>query len=227
MIKIKLKKTNPVSFEKNTGLNCKISNQKYVEETLGVKLPAKFSLFLHLTEKSEDGKLLMSVDGIKTSSKEITQKISEINALFSRVSPLAVSLFGKLKASNDSLKSEAELKSIVEKYDNAEKIYSKLDFMSHRNLLCDIIKSKKSEGLNKINSKYQVKLLRSALTDFILESNKFDQGELLFWHRERKVLLENRNSKGGIEYSELTKDILNSYSDCAIKLDKYLTQILG
>ncbi|MEJ6680875.1 MAG: hypothetical protein QNL21_02165, partial [Flavobacteriales bacterium] len=63
MIKIKLKKPTLVSFEK-TGLNCKISHQTYVEETLGLKLPVKFSLFMSLTEKSEDGKLLMPVDGV-------------------------------------------------------------------------------------------------------------------------------------------------------------------
>ena len=227
MIKIKLKKPTLVSFDKNTGLNCKISHQTYVEETLGLKLPVKFSLLMSLTEQSEDGKLLMPVDGIKTSGKEIALEIGEINALFSRTSQLSERLFGKLIIVNDSLKLEAELKPIFDKYDNAEKVYAKLDFMSHRNLLSDIIKSKKIEGLNKINAQYHVKLVRSALTDFILESNKYAQGELLLWYPERKTLLEYRNSKGETEYSGLTAEILNSYSECANKLDKYLTSILG
>ena len=216
MIKIKLKKPNLVSFDKNSGLNCKISQQTYIEETLGVKLPAKFSLFMNLTEKSEDGNLLMAVDGVKTVGKEITAEISEMNTLFSRVTPLAEPLFEKLKAANDSLKSEADLKPIFDKFDNADRVYAKLDFMSHRNLLSDVIKSKKIEGLNKLNTEYHVKLLRAALTDFILESNKYASSELLYWYPKRKVLLESKNSKGGAEYSELTKDALNSYSETCL-----------
>lgn len=225
MIKIELKKPKIISFDTKNGLNCKISHQLYVEENLGIKLPVKFSLFMNLTEKSDDGRLIMPIDGTKTFGKEIAHQINEINKIVGKCSQLAERLFDKLKSVNDSLKSNSDLNSIFAKYDNEEKNYKKLDFMTHRNLLSDIIKSKKIQRINKASEEYHIKSVRCSLNDFILERNKYTHGELLYWYPERKTLLEYKNSKGETEYAELNMDILNSYSECYVMLDKYLSRI--
>jgi len=225
MIKIELKKPEIISFDTKNGLNCKISHQLYVEENLGIKLPVKFSLFMNLTEKSADGRLIMPIDGTKTFGKEIAHQINEINKIVGKCSQLAERLFDKLKSVNDSLKSNSDLNSIFAKYDNEEKNYKKLDFMTHRNLLSDIIKSKKIDRINKTSEEYHIKSVRCSLNDFILERNKYTHGELLYWYPERKTLLEYKNSKGETEYAELNMDILNSFFDCYVKLDKYLSKI--
>ena len=225
MIKIELKKPKIISFDTKNGLNCKISHQLYVEETIGIKLPVKFSLFMNLTEKNADGRLIMPIDGNKTFGKEVAQQINEINKIVGKCSQLAERLFDKLKSVNDNLKSNSDINSIFAKYDNEEKNYKKLDFMTHRNLLSDIIKSKKIDRINKASEGYHIKLVRSSLNDFILERNKYTHGELLYWYPERKTLLEYKNSKGETEYAELNMDILNSYLECYVKLDKYLSEI--
>jgi len=222
---IELKKPEIISFNTENGLNCKISHQLYVEKKLGIKLPVRFSLFMNLTEKNEDGKLILPFDGSKIYGKQSVSQMNEISKIVGRCSQIAERLFDKLKSVNDSLKSNSELTSIFEKYDNEDKKYVKLDFMTHRQLLSDIIKSKKVDRINNVSSEYDIKSVRCAMNDFILERNKYTHGELLYWYPERKTLLEYRNSKGEIEYAELNKDVLNSYSECYVSLDKYLDKI--
>ncbi|CAA0235348.1 hypothetical protein [Tenacibaculum maritimum] len=225
MIKIELEKPKIISFDTKNGLTCKISHQLYVEKNLGIKLPVRFSLFMNLTEKNEDGKLILPFDGNKIFGKETATQINEINKLVGRCSQIAERLFDKLKRVNDSLKSNPELTSIFEKYDNDDRKYVKLDFMTHRQLLSDIIKSKKIDRINDVSSGYDIKSVRRAMNDFILERNKYTHGELLYWYPEKKTLLEYLNSKGETEYAELNMDILNSFSECYVSLDKYLNKI--
>jgi hypothetical protein len=225
MIKIEILKPNVVLFDTKNGLNCKISHQRFVEKNLGIKLPVKFSLFMNLTEKNEEGKFIIPFDGNIIFGKKTVEQINEINKIIGKCSQLAERLFNKLKSVNDSLKSNAELSLIFAKYDNETKKYAKLDFMSHRELLSDIIKSKKIDLINKVSAEYDIKSVRCSLNDFILERNKYTHGELLYWYPEKKTLLEYRDSKGEIEYAELNMDILNSFSKCYIELDKYLSKI--
>lgn len=226
MIRIELKKPEIISFDTKNGLNCKISHQFYVEKNLGIKLPVRFSIFMNLTEKNEDGKLILPFDGDKIFGKQIVAQINEINKIVGKCSQIAERLFDKLKSVNDNLKGIPELTSIFEKYDNEEKKYVKLDFMTHRQLLSDIIKSKKIHRINVVSSEYDIKSVRRAMNDFILERNKYTHGELLYWYPKKKTLLEYRNSKGETEYAELNMDILNSYSECYVSLDKYLNKIM-
>lgn len=225
MIKIELKKPEIIEFDTENGLNFKISHQLYVEKNLGIKLPVRFSLFMNLTEKNEDGKLILLFDVSKIFGKQTVSQINEISKIVGKCSQIAERLFAKLKNVNDNLKSNPELASIFEKYDNEEKKYVKLDFMNHRELLSDIIKSKKIDRINAVSSEYDIKSVRCAMNDFILERNKYTHGELLYWYPERKTLLEYRNSKGETVYAELNMDILNSYSECYVSLDKYLNKI--
>lgn len=118
MIKIELKKPNIIIFDTINGLNCKISHQFYVEKNLGIKLPVRFSLFMNLTDKNDDGKLILPIDGIKAFGKQTANQINEINKIVGKCSQIAERLFDKLKSLNDNLKSNTELSSIFEKYDN-------------------------------------------------------------------------------------------------------------
>lgn len=226
IIEIKLDSPSIITFSTENGINCKISHNLYNENKFGTSIPVHYSLFMNLKEKNDEGKFILPFDVDKIFGKEIIGRLNEINKIIGRCSQIAERLFDKLKQVNTKFKSSPELESIFKNYISDKKTkYSKFDFMTHRNILSDIIKSKKVNRINNVNMDYDIRSIRTAMYNFILDRNKYTHGELLYWYPEKKTILEYINSQGNKEYAELNMDILNSYTACYSKLYEYLSKI--
>lgn len=222
MIEINIDSPKIIKFDTKNGLNCKISHSIYSETKLGINLPVHYSLFMHLNERNLEGKLILPIDGNKLLGEETIKMLIEIKTIVGKCSQIGEILNNKLKSSNDKLQNETILANIFKKY---EERYHKLDFMGHRNLFSDIIKSKKVEKINTFAENYNIKTVTKAFNDFILDRNKYTHGELMYWYPNRKTLLEYKNVNGETEYGEVNQNILNSYLKCYNDLNSFLDKI--
>ncbi|QGK73197.1 hypothetical protein [Flavobacterium sp. SLB02] len=220
----KLEILSPIilDFDLENGMACKISHQMYSESKSGFKIPVPFSFFMHLTEKNAEGKFIMPLDGDKIFGKEVIAQLDSIKTIMSKCAQLGEILNGKLRAFNNKHKINPELKNIYSKYDER---YDKMDFMGHRNLFSDILKSKKLQRLNTVISEYNAKSVTKTFNDFIFDRNKYTHGDLMYWYPNGKTLLEYRDEKGKIAYGELNQDIFSSYLLAYEELNKFLDKL--
>ena len=211
-----------VKFDLENGMACKISHQIFSESKSGFKIPIPFSYFMHLTEKNTEGKFIMPLDGDKIFGKDVITQLDSIKSIMSRCAQLGEVLNGKLRGFNNKHKINPVLKDIYSKYDGR---YYKMDFMGHRDLFSDIVKSKKLESLNEVISEYEAKSVTKTFYDFIFDRNKYTHGDLMYWYPNRKTLLEYRDESGKIVYGEVNQDIFNSYLLAYDELNKILDKL--
>lgn len=222
MKKLELISPSIQKFDTIKGLISKFSHQMFVDESLGVNLPVKHSVFMYLTEKTDEGRFKMPFDVKSIFSKPIVENLHRIKAKIGQCSQIAENLFGTLKHCNNKFKLNPDLNPVFEKIGAR---YSKLDFMGHRNLLSDIIKSQKVVWLNDILLPYDKKSVTKSFHGFILDRNKYTHGELMYWYPEKKTLLEYQNERGETEYGEVNQLVLNSFLQCYQELEEILDQI--
>lgn len=152
MKEITLLSPSIVTFDTTNGIVGKFSHQMFTDTKLGVNLPVNFSLIMNLTEKADDGRFILPIDGFAMFSESSVKTLHEIKSTIGQCGQIAEILFGKLKQVNNAFKENSLLNDIFEQY---EERYHKLDFMGHRNLLSDILKSNKIEWLSS-NSHYDI-----------------------------------------------------------------------
>jgi hypothetical protein len=222
MIDITLLSPNIITFDTTEGIVGKFSHQMFTDTKLGVNLPVNFSLIMNLTEKSADGRFVLPIDGFAMFSESSAKTLHEIKSTIGQCSQIAEILFGKLKQVNNTFKENTLLNDIFEKY---EERYHKLDFMGHRNLLSDILKSNKIEWLREVLKEYNCKSVTKSFYNFILDRNKYTHGELMFWYPEMKTILEYESDNKQVQYGEVNKDILNSFLICYKTIDEFLNDI--
>ncbi len=222
MKKLEIISPSVQKFDLKEGLISKFSHQLFVDESLGVNLPVNHSIFMFLTEKSDDGRFKMPFDVNAIFSKPIAENLHRIKAKIGQCSQIAENLFGALKYCNDKFKLNPDLNTFFQK---VEERYSKLDFMGHRDILSNIIKSQKVDWLNGILLSYDKKSVTKSFNSFILDRNKYTHGEVMYWYPEKKTLLEYQNENGEVEYGEVNQLILNSFLQCYQELDQILNQI--
>lgn len=219
MIDINIESPIIINFDTRGGLNCKISHKMFSEQRMGINLPVNYSLFMNLKDKNSDGKFILPMDSDKIFGKEIVSALTEIKTIIGKCTQLGEALNNKLSATSNRFKSDPILTSVFKKYNER---YHKLDFMGHRNLLSDIIKSKKIDKITDLGNTYNLKSVTKAFNNFILDRNKYTHGDLMYWYPDGKTLLEYKDVNGEVEYGEINKDILNSYLKCYTDLDKFL-----
>lgn len=222
MKEITLLSPSIVTFDTMNGIVGKFSHQMFTDTKLGVNLPINFSLIMNLTEKSDDGRFLLPIDGFAMFSESSVNVLYEIKSTIGQCSQIAEILFGKLKQVNNAFKENPLLNDIFKQY---EERYNKLDFMGHRNLLSDIIKSNKIEWLSEVLKEYNCKSVTKSFYNFILDRNKYTHGELMFWYPEMKTILEYEVDNKQVQYGEVNKDILNSFLTCYKNIDEFLNDI--
>lgn len=224
MKEIKLISPTVLNFDTTNGINCKISHQMFTDTKLGVELPVNFSIFMNLTERGQDGRFILPIDGSIIFGEESVSVLHEIKSIIGQCSQIGELLFAKLKEVNLNFKNSSLYNEVFEPINDK---YQKLDFMAHRDILSKIVKTNKSEELKSIIEKYNLKSVTTAFHKFILDRNKYTHGELLSWYPEKKTILEYENETRQTEYGEVNKEILNSYIICYKELDEFLNQING
>lgn len=221
---IELLSPTVLQFDTTNGINCKISHQIFTDTKLGVKLPVNFSVFMNLTEKGEDGKFILPIDGNAIFGEQTVNSLHEIKSTIGQCSQIGELLFAKLKQVNLTFKNSGVYNDIFEPLNDK---YHRLDFMAHRDIISKIVKANKSDDLKAITETYDLKSVTTSFHKFILDRNKYTHGELLSWYPERKTILEYENETRLTEFGEVNKDILNSYIVCYKELNEFLTQIDG
>jgi hypothetical protein len=206
----------------HTSIQAKISHEVFTESKFGVKTPVNHSVLI-VSEKSADDKFDLPLDQQVLFGKELIGQLSGIKSVVGNCSQLAERLFGQLKSLNGRLKGIPELEEYFAEY---KERYEKLDFMGHRQILGNIMKSKKNECINKAVEIFDPKSVRVALETFIIDRNKYTHGDLVYWQNEKLTLLEyinNVNYKP--EYAIVNSEILNSFIECYNMLTKIFSNI--
>lgn len=220
MIEITLKSPK-VYVEDKSAIMVIISHQMYSDNQHGIRIPVKHTVLIESKEVLPDGKykLPISVDVV---SSETVSFLYEVKKKIGSCVQLAESLFESLKAINLRLVNR-DVNSDV--YKNYSDKYSKLDFMGHRTLLSDIIKSKKDPILNEIIKEYESKKLRKVMNDFILDRNKYTHGDLMYFQNMRTTIIKYIHE--GIEqYALVSQEIIESFISCYENLNVFLGKLL-
>lgn len=222
MITIKLLSPEIIKFDKEIYL-CKLSHQIYIDNRFGVSLPVNFSLFMSLTEKDSEGKIVLPVDYTGIFSKDVVFSLQSVKSIIGQCTQLSEVLFGRLKNINDRLRQISVLNDFFNEFPGD--VYNKLDFMKHRNLLSSVLKSQKLENLNDLSKEYNIKSVTTSFYNFILDRNKYTHGELMYWYPRRLTLLEYEHEERKCQYGLVNTDILNSFLACYKELDEFLSHI--
>ena len=203
-------------------MTAKISHQMFSENKLGIDTPINHAVLIILSEKSPDGRFKLPIDGQAIFGKESIGAINEIKKQIGTCSQIAENLFSKLKALNLQLKQLDDLKDIFEEY---EENYKKLDFMGHRNIFSEIIKSKKIEWIDDIIKEYNIKSITKTFYNFIMDRNKYTHGELMLYYPSRETILEYEDQQRNREVAVVNVEIITSYIETYKELDKILNAI--
>lgn len=210
-----------IEFAKDD-MTAKISHQMFTENTIGVETPINHAVLIILSEKSEDGRYKLPIDGQAIFGKESINAINEVRKQIGSCSQIAENLFSKLKALNLQLKQISDLKDVFEDY---EENYRRLDFMGHRKLFSEIIKSKKIKWINEIIEEYDVKSVTKTFYKFIMDRNKYTHGELMLYYPSRETILEYEDESRNREVAIVNSEIITSYIEIYKELDIILNKI--
>jgi hypothetical protein len=157
--------------------------------------------------------------------------IADLEVTLGLCSRLGERLFQELISLNDSLKKlpVAQKYLAKTKEDGTPKIvYEKMDFMRHRDLLSEILKSKELEGKKELENLYSLPDVRKTLHKFVEDRNKYTHGILHYNARMKITVLEfkeNNNGKVLDIYARLDQSILVSYINCYNFLSSFLEKI--
>jgi hypothetical protein len=218
---LSLQSPKVIEFSKED-MTAKISHQMFKENTVGVDTPINHAVLIILSKKSEDGRYKLPIDGEAIFGKESITAINEVRKQIASCSQIAENLFSQLKALNLQLKQISELKEVFEEY---EENYRKLDFMGHRNLFSDLVKSKKISWINEIIEEYNIKSVTKAFYNFIMDRNKYTHGELMLYYPSRETILEYEDESRNREVAIVNSEIITSYIDTYKELYKILNKI--
>lgn len=218
MIKIELKSPQIVTFDTTKRINAKISHNRFSENVMGIDLPINFKMFINTSEFNEAGVLILPMNFDKIFNENLTKQLISVEKIIDTCKKSSELLLNKLESLNIKLNKDNEYNTIFEKY-------PKLDFMANKNILKDIIKSKKNEFCNKVIIEYDMKSLTTSFNNFILDRNKYTHGHLYYWYHENKTLIEYKNSSKQFVYGEVNKDVFNSFINCYKELNEFLNKI--
>ncbi|MXS71577.1 hypothetical protein GSF70_10140 [Flavobacteriaceae bacterium W22] len=210
-----------IKFEKED-MTSKISHQMYTENKLGTDMPVNHAVLILMSEKSEDGRFKLPIDGQAIFGKESAAAISQVKTQMGRCSQLAENLFSKLKALHLRLKYTSELKGIFDKY---EEKYKKLDFMGHRKLFSEILQSNKIDWIKDISDEYDVKSLTKTFYNFIMDRNKYTHGELMLYYPSKQTIIEYEDVEKNREVAIVNAEIITSYTATYNELNKLIDKI--
>jgi len=218
MKRIELQSPEAQNFEKDI---MKISHEAFQEEKLGIKTPVKFTFFFSLPEEKEDFDQIVRETAMNTNHVNFVLQVKE---MIGNCSQIGENLFQKLKSLMDKIKASKTVDDLFKKHEEKyEREYTKFDFMGYRNLLSDILKSKKIIDLT--SKGFILKSVTKSFNDFILDRNKYTHGELMFWVEKNASLLEYENTSRETEYGLVTKEIMESYINCYKELNGVLDLI--
>lgn len=199
----------------------------YQTTKLGFEIPLNFS-FVDWADIRFDKPLL---DLNYLFNRNLIPIIADLEVTLGLCSRLGERLFQELVSLNDSLKKlpVAQKYLAKTKEDGTPKIvYEKMDFMGHRNLLGEILKSNELEGKKELEDLYSLPHVRKTLHQFVEDRNKYTHGILHYNARMKITVLEfkeNNNGKVLDVYARLDQSILVSYINCYSFLSSFLRKI--
>ncbi|MCW3126096.1 MAG: hypothetical protein JWO03_1754 [Bacteroidetes bacterium] len=158
---------------------------------------------------------------------DLHQRYYDIKMMTYHCAWLGESLFVKLRTLNDIEKDKpASAQIITDFIDEKNKTrtppitYEFLDFISHKDLLCVLLKEKAKIKALPFDRKPFCRLF----DDIIKQRNNFIHGELLYFKTTEGYQTVLHSQSG---YHILNKDVLNSYNECYKHLSSILSKALS
>ncbi|MBK7692353.1 MAG: hypothetical protein IPJ31_15035 [Bacteroidetes bacterium] len=195
-----------------------LSNENTHVNSLGLELPLNTEI-VSICEIKNGETPQVNIPLHEIMNTELIERLQMLKGSVGQCSNMAEKLFGKLKDLVKALEHNSAVKDILLKY-------PKGDFMSHRNIFSDIIKSKCIRCVNTVMAVYDSKSVRRALNNFILDRNKYVHGKILYWTEKQIYLIsyEDDVSKQ-VVYAEMEIQILKSFIECYNELSKLFSDI--
>jgi hypothetical protein len=189
-----------------------ISHNAFAEKKMGIDMPVQYSAMMRL-QKGDDGRYIIPIDPAVLFDKKLVAQISSVKQIVKQASESAERLFDHLRDLNARLCRIHGLAEERDKYLTREnRSFEKLDFMGHRYLLGEIMKSGKVTCIAAVIEQDKLKKFRKNLEQFILDRNKYTHGEVLFYVDESATILSYINhTTHQAEYGIIDDTILKSF----------------